>query len=188
MAIQKQPFFNLPNILTLIRIALIPCFIVVFYWKFSGHYYIAALFFLLASMTDWLDGYLARTLKQTSAFGAFLDPVADKLMIAAALVLLVANYQSAWVTIPGIIIVAREIVISALREWMAELGQRAIVKVSTIGKIKTATQMFAILILLSQPAQFSVVTVAGVFLLYVAVLLTLWSMQRYLSAAYRVLS
>lgn len=109
----------------------------------------AALVFALAAITDWFDGYLARKLDQTSPFGAFLDPVADKLMVATALVLLVDTYSNFWITVPAIIIIGREIVISALREWMAELGKRANIAVSYVGKLKTALQMLSIFIMLA---------------------------------------
>ena len=113
---------NLPTILTLLRIILIPFFIVAFYLPTEWGRSAAALLFVLAAFTDWLDGYLARKWDQTSPFGAFLDPVADKLMVAAALVLLVSDRPELLVAIPAIVIIGREIAISALREWMAEMG------------------------------------------------------------------
>lgn len=178
---------NIPNTLTWFRIILIPVFLICFYLPFEYSRILAGFFFLLAALTDWLDGYLARTLKQTSAFGAFLDPVADKLMVAAALILLVGQYPSLWMVIPGVVIVSREILISALREWMAELGQRAVVKVSFIGKAKTAMQMLAILILISQPTGYSTIVIIGLVLMYVSVFLTLWSMFVYLGVAWKTL-
>lgn len=180
--------FNIPNTLTWLRIGLIPFFLLVFYLPFSYARLIAAFLFLLAAITDWLDGFLARHLHQTSAFGAFLDPVADKLMVATALILLVSQYPTPWMVIPGIVIVCREIVISALREWMAEIGKRAVVKVSMIGKVKTVVQMIALLILISQPTAMSTVVVIGMALIYVSVILTLWSMFAYLHAAWKILS
>lgn len=180
-------FWTLPNILTILRIILVPCFIISFYWQFHGHLYVTALIFFLAAITDWLDGYLARTLKQMSAFGAFLDPVADKIIVATAQILLVSMYPTPWVAIPGAIIVCREIAVSALREWMAELGKRATVKVSFIGKVKTFAQMAALLILLSQPPGTSLVVI-GLLLMYIAVILTLWSMILYIIAAWRSLA
>ena len=135
---------NLPNLLTLLRIILIPVFIVVFYVPFEWAHVAAAIIFALASFTDWLDGYLARKLKQMSPFGAFLDPVADKLLVATSLLLLVGGRDINYITLPAIIIVGREIVISALREWMAEIGSRASVTVSYIGKVKTTVQMVAL--------------------------------------------
>lgn len=179
--------FNIPNALTWLRIVIIPFFLLAFYLPFSYSRIIAAFLFLLAAVTDWLDGFLARQLKQSSAFGAFLDPVADKLMVAAALILLVSQYPNPVMAIPGIVIVSREIVISALREWMAELGKRAVVKVSMIGKIKTAVQMIALLVLISQPTGMTPLVVTGFILMYAAVLLTLWSMLVYLFFAWKVL-
>ncbi|MDF2939715.1 MAG: pgsA [Gammaproteobacteria bacterium] len=174
-------FWTLPNGLTVFRIALIPLFVLSFY--LHDHWITAAIFFI-AAITDWLDGFLARYLKETSAFGAFLDPVADKLIVGVALVLLVSEYPSPWMAIPGIVIVSREILISALREWMAELGRRATVKVSYIGKVKTAAQMVALVILFSQPPVYSQVVIFGFAMLYIAVILTLWSMFIYLHAAW----
>lgn len=179
--------FNIPNILTLLRLVLIPVFMVVFFWKFQYHEWITAGLFLLAAITDWLDGFLARYLNQTSRLGAFMDPVVDKLMIAAALVLLVYQFPNAWVAVASIVIVSREILISALREWMAEIGKRATVKVSYIGKVKTAMQMLAILILLAQPPGMTYWVMFGIFLMYIAVALTLWSMMIYLMAAWKEL-
>ena len=110
---------NIPNILTLFRLALIPVFVIVFYFPVEWSYFAAAVFFVLAAITDWFDGYLARRLNQSTAFGAFLDPVADKVMVATALVLIVEHYSSVFITIPAVIMIGREILISALREWMA---------------------------------------------------------------------
>lgn len=142
---------NIPNILTLLRVALIPIFILLFYMPYHWSYLAAALVFTLASVTDWLDGYLARKLQQSTPFGAFLDPVADKLMVVIALVLLVQHHANFWVTAPAAIIIGRELVISALREWMAEMGARAQVAVSKLGKYKTALQMVALVVLLANP-------------------------------------
>lgn len=175
---------NLPNIFTLVRIALIPIFIGVFYLPVSWAHGAAAVIFATASFTDWLDGYLARKLEQTSHFGAFLDPVADKLLVATSLLLLVGAKDLDYITIPAIIIVSREIVISALREWMAELGGRASVTVSYIGKIKTAVQMVAIVLLLIFYPSLSWWGVAGFVLLYIAAILTLWSMVMYIRIAW----
>lgn len=177
--------WNLPNILTLLRIALIPIFIVVFYLPWEWHYPATAAIFILGSLTDWLDGYLARRLEQSTAFGAFLDPVADKLSVVAALVLLLEANPSPWLALPALVIIGREIVISALREWMAELGQRASVAVSGIGKLKTVLQMVAISVLLAfNPDVYVLYHNIGLAILYVAVLLTLWSMYIYLRAAW----
>lgn len=184
---------NIPNLLTLLRIALVPVFVVVFYlpggggqhWHWSG--LLAALVFGLASGTDWLDGYLARRLDQGTPFGAFLDPVADKIMVAVALVLLVSFYQGLWLTLLASVIISREIVVSALREWMAELGQRTSVAVSYVGKVKTTAQMLAISILLLAKT-WPVLFVPGYACLWVAAGLTLWSMLIYLRAAWPVLT
>jgi CDP-diacylglycerol--glycerol-3-phosphate 3-phosphatidyltransferase len=132
---------NIPNTLTLLRIALIPVLVVVFYLPFNGHLLVAAGIFTIAAITDWVDGYLARRLGQMTAFGAFLDPVADKLMVAVALVLLVERHNDLLFTLAACVIISREMVVSALREWMAELGKRTSVAVSMIGKVKTTFQM-----------------------------------------------
>ncbi len=177
---------NIPNAITLFRIVLIPVFVIAFFlpdfsWK---HIFLTALFFL-ASISDWFDGYLARRLKQQSAFGAFLDPVADKLMVATAMTLLVMAYPRALMVLPAVVIVGREIAVSALREWMASLGENAKVKVSFMGKVKTFTQLWAIgFLLYSKPiGSFEPLSV-GYVLLYIAAILTLWSMFVYLSAAW----
>jgi CDP-diacylglycerol--glycerol-3-phosphate 3-phosphatidyltransferase len=159
----------------------------------------AAMIFALACITDWLDGYLARVLQQTTKFGAFLDPVADKLMVSIALVMIVPEAQFQFVstssktftipafviTIPAAIIVSREIVVSALREWMAEIGKRTSVVVSSLGKIKTTVQMVALIILVScDPTSSTFLIVLGYVLLYVAAILTIWSMVIYLKTAW----
>lgn len=147
---------------------------------------IAAAIFCLAGFTDWLDGYLARKLNQTSRFGAFLDPVADKLIVAVALVMLVGDFANVWMTVPAAIIVSREIAISALREWMAEIGKQASVTVSYLGKAKTFIQIVAIIILLASPTDWSLPIVKlGIFMMYLAVGLTLLSMYHYMRAAIR---
>ena len=174
---------NIPNILTSVRIVLIPCILVVYYLPYSWSLYAAAAIFALAAITDWFDGYLARRLNQSTAFGAFLDPVADKLMVSVALVMLVETYADPYLTIPAVIIIGREIVISALREWMAELGKRASVAVSVIGKLKTLLQMLAIFLLLGAE-QGTGAGVAGLVTLYAAAVLTIWSMWMYLRAAW----
>lgn len=174
---------NIPNILTLLRVILIPLFVALFYLPVTWGHWAASAVFAIASATDWLDGYLARRLGQTTPFGAFLDPVADKLIVAVALVLLVAEHSSLWLTLPAAIIICREIVVSALREWMAELGARAQVAVSQMGKWKTAAQMAALIILLASPDIPSQLTLLGYGLLMVAAVLTLWSMILYLQAA-----
>jgi len=179
---------GLPNLLTLMRIVLIPVFIIVFYLPFQSARWLAALIFALASFTDWLDGYLARRLEQMSPFGAFLDPVADKLLIASTLLLLVGTKDINYITIPAIIIVGREIVISSLREWMAEIGRRASVTVSYIGKVKTALQMAALFLLIAFDPAVSWWGVIGFISLYVAAILTIWSMVIYLCIAWPELS
>jgi CDP-diacylglycerol--glycerol-3-phosphate 3-phosphatidyltransferase len=175
---------SLPNLLTLLRIVLIPVFIVVFYLPFPGAHYAAAIIFATASFTDWLDGYLARKLKQMSPFGAFLDPVADKLLVATSLLLLVGAKDLDYITLPAIVIVGREIVISALREWMAEVGSRASVTVSYIGKVKTFVQMLALVLLVAFYPSTSYWGVLGFILLYVAAILTIWSMVIYIMIAW----
>ncbi len=176
---------NLPNLLSLLRIAIIPLLVVTFYLPFDWARPLTAVLFGIAGLTDWLDGYLARKWEQTSRMGAFLDPVADKLIVAAVLVLLVADAGSLWVTIPALIIISREITISALREWMAEVGQRSKVAVSYLGKVKTTTQIIALLLLLFQQSLFGLpVYTLGIIMLYVAAALTLWSMIDYLRAAF----
>lgn len=178
---------NIPNLLTWLRILLIPVFVTVYYLADTSlapqtKNLIATGVFLLASVTDWLDGYLARKLNQSSAFGAFLDPIADKLMVAAALILLVKLGRVD--AIIAFIIIGREITISALREWMAKLGESKSVAVSMLGKVKTTFQMIAILLLLYQQELLGVdCQVVGAMLLYLAALLTLWSMGYYLMLA-----
>ena len=180
---------SIPNILTYIRIILIPVFVLVFFLPFEGVNVVVTAIFGLAAITDWLDGYLARKWQQTSRFGAFLDPVADKLIVGAALVLLVQANPSPWMAIAAGVIISREIAISALREWMAEIGERAHVAVSSLGKWKTAAQMTALFMLLyHEPLLGIPVFGLGMILLYIAAVLTLWSMVLYLKAAWPVLS
>ncbi|MDY0050720.1 MAG: CDP-diacylglycerol--glycerol-3-phosphate 3-phosphatidyltransferase [Halothiobacillaceae bacterium] len=175
---------NLPNLLTWLRIVLIPVFVGVFLLPFSWAGPLSAAIFALASITDALDGYLARRLNQQSRFGAFLDPVADKLIVVAALVLLVQVHGHIALTVASIIIIGREIVISALREWMAEIGRRASVAVSGLGKLKTIAQMGAIFFMLYE-APFAGLPLfqIGEWLLYIAALLTVVSAGIYLRAA-----
>ncbi len=178
---------NIPNLLTWLRIVLIPLFVAVFYlphsW-ISGHEanLVATAIFAIAALTDWLDGYLARSLNQTSAFGAFLDPVADKLMVAAALIVLVKlGRVDAMVSL---VIIGREIAISALREWMAKIGASKSVAVSFLGKVKTTAQMAAILLLLYHEKMPLIdAQTVGTGLIYIAAILTLWSMAYYLRMA-----
>ncbi len=175
---------NIPNILTLLRIVLIPLVMLVFYLPTPMAGPLSAILFALAGITDWFDGYLARRLNQTSKFGAFLDPVADKLMVAAVLVIVVDQHHNLWLVISAVIIIGREITISALREWMAQLGERNKVKVSFLGKIKTTAQMLALFFLLYQAPLFGLPSLTiGIVLLIIAAVLTLWSMIHYLMAA-----
>lgn len=180
-----NPVYNLPNLLTLLRIVLIPVFVMLFYLPVSWANEVATAVFVLAAITDWLDGYLARRMGLVSALGAFLDPVADKLMVATALVLLVQAHPTIPMAGAAAVIIGREIAISALREWMAEIGSRTRVAVSEIGKFKTATQMAAITLLIYRDDLWGIpIYTVGEVLLYVAVLLTLWSMTLYLRAAW----
>ncbi|UCV16868.1 CDP-diacylglycerol--glycerol-3-phosphate 3-phosphatidyltransferase [Quatrionicoccus australiensis] len=180
--------FNLPILLTWLRIVAIPLLIAIYYlpagWASMHERDVAAtLIFMAAAFTDWADGYLARRLNQTSAFGAFLDPVADKLMVAAALIVLVQLGRTD--AIIATIIIGREITISALREWMAKIGAAKSVAVSMLGKIKTAAQMLAIPLLLYHVPLFGQdVLVLGNWLIWIAALLTLWSMGYYLRMAW----
>ena len=176
---------NLPNALTLVRIVLIPVFVVVFFLPVEWARALTALIFTAAACTDWLDGYLARRLNQTSRFGAFLDPAADKLMVCTVLVLLVQADPRAALAVPALVIIGREIAVSALREFMAELGQRTAVAVATLGKVKTIAQMAALVLMLYHDRVLAVpVYETGFLLLYFAAFLTLWSMAVYLRAAW----
>lgn len=188
---------NLPNALTLFRIALLPVMVLVFY----SHAAVPAIplrfanigsaaIFLLAALTDWLDGWLARRMNLTSAFGAFLDPVADKLMVAVTLFLLVQSHATPLLAVTSAVIVGREISISALREWMAEIGQRATVRVALMGKLKTAMQIVAITVLLlehNKEAELLRYWRVGEALLVIAAVLTIVSGLQYLRAAWPVL-
>lgn len=173
---------NFPTFLTLLRILVIPLLVFIYYLPIESKYLLAAGIFGFAAITDWLDGFLARRWNQMTPFGAFLDPVADKLMVAVALGLLIESYAAWWLTLPALVIIGREIVISALREWMAEAGASSSVAVSWLGKVKTSFQMLAIfLLLLTPPTQ--LLAWFGIGLLYLAAGLTLWSMYLYLQAA-----
>ncbi|EOV9624549.1 CDP-diacylglycerol--glycerol-3-phosphate 3-phosphatidyltransferase [Cronobacter sakazakii] len=173
--------FNIPTLLTLFRVILIPFFVLAFYLPFHWAPFVCALIFCFAAVTDWFDGFLARRWNQSTRFGAFLDPVADKVMVAIAMVLVAEYYHSWWITLPAATMIAREIIISALREWMAELGKRSSVAVSWIGKVKTTAQMMALVGLLWRPNQW--VEYAAIALFFVAAVLTFWSMFQYLNAA-----
>jgi len=181
---------TIPTMLTLFRILLIPVLVVVFYLPSNllPHHWVnfaAAFVFVLGALTDWLDGWIARRFDQFSAFGAFLDPVADKLAVAVALLLIVELHHTHWMTVLAIVITGREIAISALREWMAEVGQARKVKVAWLGKMKTIVQMTAISMLLYREDLFGLPVFAiGEWLLSVAAILTLMSGYSYLRAAW----
>ena len=201
----KTSIFTLPNNLTIARIVMIPLFVAIAYippalgigvpaipdnaiarlgmLEYSDNmlrHFLLTFVFILAALTDWLDGYLARKLNQSSAFGRFLDPVADKLMVAAALIVLVQWHPNIVMAISAIVIISREIAVSALREWMAELGNRTSVAVSYVGKLKTTFQMIAIIVLL---LNWESLETLGYALMVVAVILTLLSMIIYIRAA-----
>jgi CDP-diacylglycerol--glycerol-3-phosphate 3-phosphatidyltransferase/cardiolipin synthase len=177
--------WTIPNLLTLLRLLLIPVFVAIFYLPMPWARPACAVVFTVAALTDWLDGWLARRWGQTSPLGAFLDPVADKLMVAVALVLLVPDLPGAVLALPAAVIIGREITVSALREWMAEIGARGKVAVSMAGKLKTTAQMIAIVFLILGGTLFGLpLQGLGVGLLYLAALLTLWSMILYLRAAW----
>lgn len=181
--------FTLPTLLTLFRIFLIPVFVICFYWPSPWSHSLATAVFALASFTDWVDGYLARALNQESRFGAFLDPVADKLMVAVAIILLVQAHPNAWMVIPSMIIISREIAVSALREWMAELGSRGEVKVNFIGKVKTTAQLVSLMLLIYAEDVWGLPTYTfGMVLYYLSAVLTLYSMVLYLKAAWPYLT
>jgi CDP-diacylglycerol--glycerol-3-phosphate 3-phosphatidyltransferase len=176
---------NLPNFITIARILLIPFFVGLYMAQQDWSIFASGVLFALAAVTDWLDGYLARRMNQTTPFGAFLDPVADKLIVVSALIVLITYHHNAWLTIPSLIIVGREIVISALREWMAEMNDSVAIAVSYLGKVKTTLQMIAITLLLIVPVESqSIAMTMGYTLLYLAAVMTLWSMWQYLRAAW----
>jgi CDP-diacylglycerol--glycerol-3-phosphate 3-phosphatidyltransferase len=179
---------TLPNWITVFRLALIPFFILFFYLPYKWSFYLSAFIFVAAALSDMFDGYLARKLNQSSEFGAFLDPVADKLIVIISVVLLVEKFHSIYFTLPAIVIISREIIISALREWMSGLGLRSTVAVSMLGKLKTVAQMLSItlfLILHAEPVN-GLYDVAYLSF-YLAAILTLWSMVVYLKAAWPVM-
>lgn len=181
---QRLYNLNLPNTLTYCRISLIPVFIFIFYLPYQSTRLIAGIVFCIAGITDYLDGYMARYLEQVSKFGEFLDPVADKLLVATALVLLVSDPKLPYIALPAAVIIGREIAISALREWMAEIGRRSHLSVNYLGKVKTFFQIFAIILLIAfNPTTQWPLVLVGYFSLYVAAGLTLLSMLLYLRAA-----
>lgn len=175
-----------PNTLSLLRILLIPVFVLIYIFS-DTHQWIAGLLFAIASITDLLDGYIARRTGKTSSFGTFLDPTADKLTVISALVLLVGMHGELWLTLPGLVIVCRELLVSSLREWMAERQVRSQVAVTEISKAKTVVQMVAIVILLSNAPVFNLWTILGYIFIYIATALTLWSMFVHLRSAWPVL-
>ncbi len=177
--------YTLPNLLTGLRILLIPIVVVLFYMPYGWSDMACGLMFALAGITDSFDGYLARRLGQVSPLGAFLDPVADKLIVAVALVLLVSRDPHWYVTLTAAVIIGREITISALREWMAEIGARGKVAVSGLGKLKTILQVVGLsMMLFRQDLLFLPIYELGLILTIVAAVLTLWSMVLYLKAAW----
>jgi len=176
---------NLPTWLTLLRIALLPVIVVVFYLDYGWARPLSCIIFIIAGITDWLDGYLARLWDVESRFGAFLDPVADKLMVSTVLILIVEFDQSPWLTIPAIVIIGREITVSALREWMAEMGLRGKVAVGWLGKVKTTAQITALAMLLFLHDFLGLpIYKMGIVALYIATVLTIWSMVGYMQAAF----
>ena len=182
---------TVPTLLTLLRIALVPVLVVFFYLPFGWSNFACVFIFVLAAVTDIADGYIARRTGQTSRFGAFLDPFADKIMVSTALVLLVQRQETyqAMFAIAAAIIIGREITISALREWMSEIGESARVKVSGVGKLKTIFQMTAIgFLLYHENMGWIPIALIGQILLYLAAALTLWSMWSYLQAAWPAIS
>jgi len=174
---------TIPTILTIFRIALIPVLVVVFYLPYAWSNIVAAMIFAIGAITDWLDGWIARRYGMTSKFGAFLDPVADKLLVAAALIVLVKLGRADEVV--AVIIIGREIAISALREWMAQIGASRSVAVHMVGKVKTVVQMIAIPFLLYYDMLFGVIDTAkwGTVLIWISAFLTIWSMVYYLQKA-----
>ncbi len=179
---------TLPTWLTLLRIALLPVLVVVFYLPYHWANEAVVALFILAGITDGLDGWLARRTGQLSGFGAFLDPVADKLMVAVALVIILERHPSILLALAAAVIIGREITVSALREWMSEIGARARVKVNLLGKLKTIFQMVAIgFLLYGAPLWGLPILAIGLWLLVAAAGLTLWSMLMYLTAAWPIL-
>lgn len=180
---------TIPTWLTLARIALIPVLVIVYYLDYRWTNIAATAIFVFASLTDWLDGWIARRWNQYSAFGAFLDPVADKLMVSTALVITVEHHHTVWMALWASVIIGREIAVSALREWMAEVGQGAKVAVAAVGKVKTVVQMVALgFLLYREPLWGLPIFVIGEWLLAAAAILTLWSGFEYARAAWPSLS
>lgn len=173
---------NIPNTLTVFRIALIPIFLIVYYMPNESARMYAALVFCLAGVTDYLDGYIARKYNQATPLGAFLDPLADKLMVCSAIVVIAVSYNSIITTTAAAVIICRELLVSALREWMAQIGCHTKIAVSYIGKLKTTAQICAIVLLtVSTPDYWH--SYFGLFALFIAVVLTIYSMAQYLKTA-----
>ena len=186
-------FDNLPNKLSLLRILLIPVLLMAYFWLGRYGSIIATGIFIFAAMTDWLDGYLARKWDATTPLGAFIDPVADKLLVGVALLLILQQTPTWYILIPVIIIIGREIAISALREWMAEKGERNAVRVSAMGKLKTVFQMIAIGCLIFADSGYNSlfglpIFGIGIILLYIAAGLTIASMVQYMQSAWPILT
>lgn len=181
---------NIPNAITTFRIVLIPVFIAVFYLPFTWASALATFIFWFAAITDWLDGYLARKLNQQSSIGAFIDPLADKLMVISALLIILAKHpENNWLLLSSLIIISREVFISSLREWMSNMGKSGDVAVSFFGKVKTVAQMFALLFLIYEHDIFGLPTYTfGVGLLVWSAILTLVSMAVYIKSAWLTLS
>ena len=176
---------TIPTLITLFRILLIPVLVLVFYLPYKWTNFAATAIFVVGALTDWLDGWIARRYGMYSAFGAFLDPVADKLAVAVALVLIVQHHHTMFMALIAAVIIGREITISALREWMAEIGQKGRVKVAAVGKLKTIVQMVALSMLLFREDLWGLpIFLIGEGLLAVAAALTLWSGYAYVRAAW----
>jgi len=176
---------TIPNMLTLFRIGLIPVLVVLFFLPYHWTLFASATVFAIGAVTDIVDGYVARKTGQTSDLGAFLDPVADKLMVAVALTLLVQMHNTLWLTLPAVVIISREILVSALREWMSTYGTQGKISVAFIGKVKTTLQMLAIIGLLHNPPEIvDWALITAYVLLYASFFLTLWSMYHYLQLAW----
>lgn len=180
---------NIPVLLTLLRILAIPVIVIIYLLPFHWAHPLAAILLGLAAFTDWLDGYLARSLSQTTQFGAFLDPVADKLLVAVSLVMVLSSHLIPYLGIASAIIIGREIAISALREWMSAIGKRVGVRVTHIAKYKTAIQMLSLgMLVWYHPESYDWILWIGPILLYIAAFLTIWTMCIYLKAAWPDLS
>lgn len=180
---------NLPTTLTLSRIVAIPILLICYYLPFEWAHLLTAILFLLCAFTDWLDGYLARSWSQMTSLGEFLDPVADKLVVSVVIIMIVGECYSRDLVMPAAVIIGREITISALRQWMSEIGKRKSVAVSWLGKVKTTLQMTALTILLLYKSRYPLWFLQlGEALFYAAAALTLWSMVNYLKVVWQDLT